>query len=538
MADKTKVIKIESILGGQSPAAYFGRNDQFRASLGINPALPFDTDSGTSTLGSIASGFLVNASCTTIFTVTDNLQGSPFWMVNNPKDAFTYVYDSTGSTFTVDKLVQTQVALSDGGTMSSASGNGAAYYDNYIYFAKNTDIARYGPLNGAAAFVGTYWTGTLGKTALGNVVYPASGNVTLPNHVMHRHSDGKLYIADVTGNQGVIHYIATKKTTVEGDTDDGSTYNKLIFGYGLWPIVLESYGSDLAIGIIESDVTLAADTLLNYRKRTRAKIAFWDTTSQNYNKITWVEFPDAYITAMKNINGVLYVFSTSGTGTGAGFRITRFVGGYTFEEIGYFENGSAPLQGAVDGTSARLLFGTYVVTPETAGTVFSLGLQKKSLSTGLFSVGRTSSNSQVTSIALVRSNGGFYNDSPIAGFGNTINEFIAGTYLSASVFWSQIYKIGQPFRITKIRIPLADKLSSGSAASKSIVPKIYTDDGKGTTYTLTTINNTNFVGQKSVVFRPESLTGDHNFWLELRWDGATLCTVALPITIEFELLDD
>ena len=40
MAKKTRQILIESILGGQSPMTHFAGADQFKASLGIDPALP------------------------------------------------------------------------------------------------------------------------------------------------------------------------------------------------------------------------------------------------------------------------------------------------------------------------------------------------------------------------------------------------------------------------------------------------------------------------------------------------------------------
>lgn len=101
-------------------------------------------------------------------------------------------------------------------------------------------------------------------------------------------------------------------------------------------------------------------------------------------------------------------------------------------------------------------------------------------------------------------------------------------------FNSQVYKIGQPFKITKIRIVLTQAI----AANMIITPTIYTDDGGGTSYTLTTINNTNYSGKKNIVIKPDGLTGEHNFWLELKWSGSELCVVGLPITIEYELLDD
>ena len=116
-----------------------------------------------------------------------------------------------------------------------------------------------------------------------------------------------------------------------------------------------------------------------------------------------------------------------------------------------------------------------------------------------------------------------------------------GTSYSAapSVWWSQVYRIGQPFKIKKIRVPLVQAV----AASMTLIPKIYTDDGVGTTFTLQTVNSTNYPNSdRNIVFRSDSasaaITGKHNFWLELRWSGAALLTVNLPITIEYEVYDD
>jgi hypothetical protein len=72
----------------------------------------------------------------------------------------------------------------------------------------------------------------------------------------------------------------------------------------------------------------------------------------------------------------------------------------------------------------------------------------------------------------------------------------------------------------------------------TIIPKIYTDDGNGTTYTYSIINSTNYSGKTSIVQRKEGVTGNHNFWLELRWTGTDLCTVHLPIDIEFVIEPD
>jgi len=539
MANKTQKIRIESILGGQSPTTNFAASDQFRASLGIDPALPV-VDLSTSIFGSTASG-LLRPSGTLNWTGASFVGSAPMWIVSNPKLNKFYIYDTDGSTYSAAGSVITE--LSDGGSMSGSSGNGCAYYDNYIYFAKNTTVARYGPLDGTPGFDGNYWSGTLSKAALTDTTtYPQTGNqvsLKLRNHYMHRHSDGALYFADVVGNQGVIHKIKTTKTTVEGDTDYGSTFNVLDFGYGMYPIAIESYGDLLVIALYEG--TTVGGGSGNFRGT--AKLAFWDTTSDSPNSMIFVEFPDDIISAMKNVNGTLYI--ASGNKGGSGFRVSRYVGGNTVQEIAYSELGAPPFQGGMDGTSDRLLFGSDVSVPTQASCVFSLGLQKSGLSNGLFIPYRGSSSETDTTTTAICMGAGtnFLSYYPLACFsdgdsGSTggLDSFGTGNYGTVpQIFWSQVYNLGQRFKITKIRIPLAQAI----AANMTVVPKVYTDDGAGTTHTLTTINNTNYPNsERNIVIRPEGCTGQHNFWLELTWSGSALCVVGLPITIEYELLDD
>lgn len=552
MDAKKFTIRIESILGGHSSLSHFARVDQFLNSVGVDPAQPSADSTSTDPLYSVGSGILRPVAATNI--AGSNISNIPRWFVSSPKGsnvAYIYIYDSAGSAYSMRAISPNLgvTALSDGGSLDNSSGNGCEYYNNYIYFAKNTTIARYGPLDTTASptFDGDYWSGTLGKTPLTNTTYPYAGILSsslfkFSNHFMHRHSDGKLYFGDVVGNQGTLHIISTSKTTIEGDTDAGSTYSKLQFGYGLWPTCIESYGSDIVTALVEDETTETSS-----RRLKPAKIAFWDTTSQNFNNIIWVEFPDPIISAMKNIDGVLYV--VSGGTAGLGIRLSRFVGGYTFEEVAYFEYAGLPLSGAIDGNSRRVMIGTNIKSPMTSPAVISYGLQKSEIGQSIFyTFGGSRSSSAVTAL-MVKSGGTFRLTSPVTGWSSGITnnssengidaQSLSGGYdTSTSVWWSQIYKLGQPFKITKIRIPLAQSISGNMI----VTPKIYTDEGNGTTYTLTTINNTNDSGLFNIIRRSgssgETITGKHNFWLALEWTGADLCVVGLPITIEYELIDD
>lgn len=530
-------ITIESILGGQGITTHFGQSGQMRASLGIDPSQPID-DSDTA-YSTIASGLIRPSSSQKFSGAT--ITSAPLWLVPNPKDALVYILDANGSAYTINAAFDTVTALNDRGFLSSCLANGCEYYDNYIYFFKNTDVTRYGPLNGTASFAldanNSYWVTTLGKTALVNTAYPKTfkNNLQLPNHVACRHSDGRLYFTDVVGNLGTIHYIQTSKTTVEGDTNNGSTYSAVTMGYGLWPTDIETYGTEIAIATIEVSGNLKRDM--------RAKLAFWDTVATNINSQSWIEYPDSIISALKNIDGVLYI--ASGNINARGFRICKFIGGQSFEEVFVSETGEPPLPGAIDGILHKILIGNHTNVPESDGCLYSIGAGKVS-PRDVFNVMRATggtSSTNVTAVLLADNNEmGF--DTPIIGW-TQAGDGSAGVshgldkqgtqYNNApSVYWSQMFRIGQPFKITSIRIPLAQAV----AANMTIVPKIYTDDGAGTTYTLTTIDNTNYPSKFNIKQKLENATGEHNFWLELKWTGSVLATVGLPITIEYELLND
>lgn len=531
-------ILIETILGGHAVTTHFAQKSQMRRSLGIDPAQPVDDDD--TKFSTIASGLIRPAASEKFSGSTIN--AAPLWANPNPKDGNVYVYDARSSAYAIDATLTTVTALNDAGTLSGI-GNGAEYYDNYQYFFTPTDITRYGPLNGTPSFIVNYWTGTLGKAALTNTTYPTTfkNGLRLPNHVAKRASNGYLYFADVVGNQGTLHYVRTTKTTVEGDTNNGSTFSALTLGYGLWPTAIEELGTDVVIALYEGSIANL--------QQARAKLAFWNKTSTNADKIVWREFPDQIITALRNANGVLYVFA--GNVNAKGFRVLQHIGGYSFKEVHYEETGEPPLPGAVDAILNRILYGTHTTVPESDGCVYSVGLQKAALSNGIFNIMRATggtASTSVTCMAVVDNNEmGFM--SPIIGWtqagdgstGASHGFDKQGTSYSAapSVCWSQPFRIGRPFKITKVRFPLGMAM----AANMICTPTFYVDEGVasyvgGTTSGMAVMNNTNYPGKRNIVMRPQGATGEHSFWLELRFTGSALLTVGLPIEIDYELIDD
>lgn len=538
MARDIHQIRIESILGGISQYSHFQNSDQLYDAYGIDPDHQFYSTVGyTSTY---PSGFVVcgaRASIGAIGTSPAN------WIETNPKNGVVYVYTAVGSIYAFDyEYTLTALGdLTDGGT---SSGNGCAYMDNYIYFARDTTIARYGPLNGAPTFTDDYWVGTLSKTALTDTTYPNTSirneltytSIEYPNHVMYRGGNGKLYIADVVGNQGVLHCLATKKTTVEGDTDDSSTYNAIDFPQGMWPTSIASYGDgQLAVALYEGSGT---EGIL----QKRAKIAFWDVSNpDNYNLITNVEFPDQIISALINSNGVLYAFS--GEVNKKGVRISRFIGGYSFEQVKTIPNIYPPAHGNVDALLNMISFGS------SAGNIYRLGSNVSQVSDRLFGV--VASNNGITAMKHAISTG---EDNVGESIVFCEKEYDEANYILMTNnnrgLWSSIegyitfatQRIGQPFKITKIRIPLYRSFKSAQFEGLQLSIKY---DGNE----ISTLYNADYSGfgtsNKTIIYRPENFVCKDNFALSLYMYGLTNTSVVysrlavmLPITINYELLDD
>lgn len=459
--------------------------------------------------------------------------GAPMWIISNPKDALAYVYASDGKVYTL-ATDGTLSALNSGTALTAAAGNGSAYYDNYIYHAKNTDVSRYGPLNGSPTFTQGYWDTTLAKSALVDTTYPSINGVEMPNHVMHVHNaDSKLYFADVVGNVGTIHYIKTTKTTVEGDTDDGSTEGALDLNYGWFPTAIESYGSDLVIAVIDGVNTTT--------RQMNAKLIFWNTVDSAYSQIIDKEFPDPLITAIKNVNGSLYVFSGSAQRT---CRVSVFSGGYTMRQVYYSENEYPPLAGAVDHLLTKILWGTTYSPKLTDGTVtgFATGVVKAlgsktglvgatGVSTPYIASTTAAATVMVTALKMLKQANGEEEPSfgwkAAAAFG--VDQGNGGT-AAPNAFLSQRYKVGKPFTIKSVYF------NSSGADSGGITPTFYTDY-QANTKACAVFNSTNYSGKKSYLYEDINLKGNNDLQLKLVWGATSATTIYLPITILIEVED-
>jgi len=509
-------IKIESILGGMNPAQYFNAENGYNSAIGIDPDLPVGTDKKT-------SGMLVPSLYQT-FSVT-HVDNDPMWIITNGGNNKIYIYCDNGAFVSYSSTLASETDLTK---PTSGAGNGAAYYNNYIYLATPTNVSRYGPMDGTPAIGQNVWTAaTLGsQTALANATYPTIQGVKIPNHPMHVHpSNNTLYFGDFNNGQGYIHKIKTKKTSVLGDTDNGSDYNVIDLPFGYYPTDIESYGTYLVILAIQT-----RDTTIDQGP---AALFFWDTHEDFF--FNQVDLADPLGTALLNVNGLLYVFSGNAS---SGFRISKYIGGDSLIEVSYFEDGHPPFAGAVEAVGSKMLFGSTTSYPEASASVLSFGSKRGDLPQKLHNIIRSNATGadtpRITSLKRVQQASNV-DPKVIVGWGDGSGYGLdkSGTGTFNSVWRSELFKINKPFRIERIRIPLGTAL----ATNMEIVPKLIIDDGSATK-TLQTINTTNYTaGARKIIYKPEELltddaNGENNFMLELNWGSTTQLPVLLPIEID------
>lgn len=527
MAKRT--YKINGMLQGVSPTQYVGYDGSFDSSIAIDPDLPVST-SGTRT-----SGVAVPVAYTK-FSATE-IASAPLWIITQIKTTNSFVYTAGGILHSFDSDIamratdEASTALPI--TITGGAGNGAAYYNNYIYLLEATDVSRYGGMNQGASIAKTenVWTGaTLGsQTALTNTTYPSLRGVAIPNHAAHVHGDNALYFCDVVNGQGVIHKIKTSKTTIEGDTNNGSTFNGLDLPFGWLPVDIESYSTDLCILAIQS--TSAAI------KQGNAALFFWNTIDDSFYRGP-VFLQDPIATALKNVNGTIRIWSGNGV---SGVRVSEYLGGEVIREIAYQEDGLPPFAGAVDALGSRTVWGGFTAYPEVSASVSAIGSKRSSLPQALHNVARATSagaSPNVTSLAYVQQASSItprlilgWKDDSASG----LDSFSTSGTLAA-VYRTPLINVGSQFRFLKIKIPFGAALTT----NMTCIPTLYVDD-LGTSLALTTINSTNYSGRRTIIYRAPELNtigGAANFLLQLRWTGTVQLPVIFPIEIEIEEYED
>lgn len=508
-----RTVKIQSVVGGWSPAQYLAREGQFLSSLGIDPDMPIST-SDTRTSGVAVPVCYAKFSSTTV-------TASPIVIVTDPKNTLTYVVLSNGRIVTYNSSFASETLV---GTVAGGVANGAAYYNDYIYVTTGTDVSRYGPLSGVPALTDNYWTSTLSLAALANTTFPTFRSVSVPNHWMFVAGNNELYFANFASGQGQLNKIVTTST----GTNNGSAANVLDLPFGYYIADIDQMNTDVAI--------IAFQTTDTTVQQGAAALFLWDTTSDTFYR--QVNLPDPIATAVQNVNGTLYVFSGNAQ---KGCRVSRYAGGETVQDVAYLEESNPPLAGAVSAIGNRVVWGAWVTNPAACSTVFALGSKSSDIPMGLHSIIRTSStgaNPLVTSIYPVQQTSnitpqfvvGWKDDS---GYGLD-SRSTSGT-LSA-VLRLPLVSIGMPFRIIRVRIPLAGAVD----ASTTVTPTMYIDDASSNTV-LSTVNNTNFPSRRKIVYKAPglaSLGGSNNFYLQLAWTGTTQIPMLLPVEFDVDVYED
>lgn len=222
----------------------------------------------------------------------------------------------------------------------------------------------------------------------------------------------------------------------------------------------------------------------------------------------------------------------------------QYVGGTSFIEVFRSIRGSAPHSGAVETEAGRLVWGTNMEDSQGgSGALLAKGIDGNIYGTGVYNIQGITHSTGVSAASAVctYTNGDYGYPKNIVGWTNTATvagiDIPEGYGNNLANWYSQVYKIGQPFKITKIRFPLGQDLTS----LMDVDIDIFVDGGPwtaGATYDLENITSTaDGTNTRMVVRRPQNLTGSNDFCMRLTWSGTALCAISLPITIEYELLD-
>jgi hypothetical protein len=297
----------------------------------------------------------------------------------------TLPYDGQSGNFTVGLVVTgatsgatgTIVADVDAGATGTLTLNQVSgIFENNENITDSSTGAAVVNRTFASLITDNVWKGaTLGsQAALGDGTYPTTlFGIGYLNHFGIAHSDGAAYFLDYQDGQGYIHKIQTKKTTNQGDTDDGSAFQSvgdLSLPLDYIPITCCSYGNDLVVS-----GTKTVDSTVN---QGNAMLFFWDAAEELfYRKIT---LPDPICSVLKYVNGTLYGISGDISG---GYRLWRYVGGDAVETLKIIEDGYPPLQGAADFVGNRIVWGANTTLPIVSSGLYAYGSKSDMFPKGL-----------------------------------------------------------------------------------------------------------------------------------------------------------
>lgn len=525
---KTIKLKIESILGGRSPLWQMGGENQFLESIGIDPERTYTSKArAIGTIQPVGSTPLATGS---------SLPDTPMWILGANTTTGIFVYGGSGTIYTFSN---TWVVDDDAGyyKLSNANGDGACVYNNYLFLATETNIARYGPLNATPKLETEFWTATTAKycgmSALtdNSSRFIATRNITYPQHVLHPHTDGYVYVADYASGQGLIHYFYF---AYDG-TGTTATMSALTLPPGYIVTDLESYGTDLAI-LCSPDVDYSSGAR---PKPQNSALFLWDTVSDSFYR--HIPINEAIATAMVNKNGELYILSGA---IEQGGKLSKYIGGYSFQDLCQFEEGTPPPAGAVDALGNMVVWGVAGSVPTTYAGIMSYGHRNGALprtaSKIIMRISHTNSDYPLPVVSSLKFLGqagyprlGWRTDSDGSGYKYGVDQATTAPTAFANMFSSKVFNLGKPFTIRRITIPLTAAVASGMA----IYGKVYVDNELAN-WDLPDIKDTNFPSSERIIDFPNlSIKGNLNFYLQFIWRGTTEVGIIPPIDIEVEVYD-
>lgn len=510
---------ISSILGGWSDLQNVGSEGEFLASIGIDPE---DNLENTRPSGVIAPTLYSKFSA-------GQLTAAPMWISGAPTSAGVYVLDMNGSllSYSVTLATSSEESL---GNPGAGSGNGMSAWNDYVYCALDTTIARWGRVSQTGgAFTADYWVSGLSMSALTDSQYPSTNSVDFPNHFLYPHNDGRMYVMDYDGANGRIHSFTT-----DSDGGNGSgRFNDVTLPPGMMPMAAAPYGTDIAI-LLTPTAPFAAGVIA---KSGTAMMALWDAIP-THAPYRYVPINELMATAIKSKNGELYVWAGN---IDAEVKVLRYLGGYSFEVVAEVSEGSPPPAGAVDSFGNMVAWGGRMSYPETASGVFTLGYRSGKLpSTALNHIARSTSVGTlqiVTAVKFIQRN-----RKPVLGWRDGTNAYGLDAFTGSGTYNSLIrtlpVNLGRPFILRRLVIPLSKAVTAGVI----ITPTVYVDN-ESANFTqpdsgLNLINATNYSSSEKLIdFQDLTIQGNFNFSLQFAFTGTVEIGIIPPIYYEYDFID-
>jgi len=227
----------------------------------------------------------------------------------------------------------------------------------------------------ASLITNAVWTGSLFGTQNGLTNWTPPVTLQSVKYLSHHgisHTDGAAYVLDYKQGLGFIHKIQTKRTTNEGDTDDGSAFQSvgsLSLPKNYIPITLSSFGTDIVVA--------STKTFSPTISQGGSLLSFWNAADELFYR--HVAVSDPICTALIYANGILYGLSGSLSG---GYRLWRYVGGDSVETLKVMQEGRPPMQNAIASIGNRIVWAADTTLP-----FVSSGLYGYASRSGLFPSG-------------------------------------------------------------------------------------------------------------------------------------------------------